>query len=322
MDQSKLILDAARSCINIELEALEKLHQSFNSAFVEAVQCIYQGKGRLVITGIGESAIIGQKIVATLNSTGTPSLFMHAADAIHGDLGMIQEQDIIMCISKSGETSEIKVLIPLLKTNHNTLIAIVSNLESSLAKSADYVLHTPIDQEADPNNLAPTSSTIAQMAMGDAVSVALLALRGFTASDFAKYHPGGALGKQLYLKVGDLANLHPRPMVHSNSSLKDVIIEISKNRLGATAVVDSSDQVIGIVTDGDLRRMLEKNIAIDSIEAIDIMSKNPKQIEEDELAVNALEMMRRCSITQLIAVKENKYRGIIHLHDLIREGIV
>jgi arabinose-5-phosphate isomerase len=322
MDQNNLIISSAINCIDIEIQALQKLKETIDESFVQAVLSIYNCKGRLVVTGIGKSAIIGQKIVATLNSTGTPSLFMHAADAIHGDLGMIKPEDIILCISKSGETSEIKVLIPLIKSFGSKFIAIVSNLESSLALSADFVLHTPIDQEADPNNLAPTASTIAQMAMGDAMSVALLALRGFTPADFAKFHPGGALGKQLYLRVGDLSKRHTKPQVKENSSLKEIIISISTNRLGATAVLNQENEVVGIITDGDLRRMLQQENPIDNITAQQIMSKNPKSIQANELAITALETMRKASITQLIALDVNRYEGIIHLHDLVKEGIV
>ncbi|MBK9993734.1 MAG: KpsF/GutQ family sugar-phosphate isomerase [Saprospiraceae bacterium] len=322
MDQNNLIISSAKNCIDIEIQALQKLKETIDESFVQAVLSIYNCKGRLVVTGIGKSAIIGQKIVATLNSTGTPSLFMHAADAIHGDLGMIKPEDIIICISKSGETSEIKVLIPLIKSFGSKFIAIVSNLESSLAHSADFVLHTPIDQEADPNNLAPTASTIAQMAMGDALSVALLALRGFTPADFAKFHPGGALGKQLYLRVGDLSKRHTKPHVKENSSLKEIIISISTNRLGATAVLNQENEVVGIITDGDLRRMLQQENPIESITAQQIMSKNPKSIQANELAITALETMRKASITQLIALDVNRYEGIIHLHDLVKEGIV
>lgn len=322
MDQKQIIHQAAINCIQIETDTLTGLYRSFDESYTSAIELIYHSKGRLVITGIGKSAIIGQKIVATLNSTGTPAMFMHAADAIHGDLGMIKDEDIILCISKSGETSEIKALVPLIKALGNKMIAMVSHKQSYLGIHADYILHTPIEREADPNNLAPTSSTIAQMAMGDALSVSLLALRGFTKADFAKFHPGGALGKQLYLKAGALSSMHPKPYVKVQDNLHQVIISISSNRLGATAVLDDNEKLVGIITDGDLRRMLEKNSNLSSIKAIDIMSSDPKSIDHEDLAINALELMRSLSITQLIVVNNNQYDGIVHLHDLIREGIV
>ncbi len=317
-----MILETAKATLDIELEALVALKDNLGDSFVRAVESIYNGKGRLVVTGIGKSAIVAQKIVATMNSTGTPSLFMHAADAIHGDLGMIQTNDIIICISKSGDTPEIKVLVPFLKNAGNLLIAIVSNLDSFLAKQADFILHTPIKQEADPNNLAPTASTTAQMAMGDALATSLLALRGFSSLDFAQFHPGGALGKQLYLRVKDIYLLHTQPKVLPDASIQETILEMTTKRLGATAVVDESNKVMGIITDGDLRRMLSKQIDFKILLAQDIMSENPFSINPDAMAVEALQMMREKNISQLIVSEQNTYIGLIHLHDLLKEGLV
>ena len=312
----------AKRTLQLEAQAIDHLQQFINADFEQAVELIAHGSGRVVVTGIGKSAIIGQKIVATLNSTGTPAIFMHAADAIHGDLGMIQEQDIIICLSKSGDSPEIKVLIPLVKNFGNKLIAIVGNPASYLARKADLVLNTSVSQEACPNNLAPTSSTTAQLAMGDALAVCLIEWHGFTAADFAKFHPGGILGKKLYLKVADLCHQHNPPKVKLNSSLKEVIVAISSGMLGVTAVLDDDGALIGVITDGDLRRMLEKNMATDNVIASDIMSRTPKTIQQDELAVNALEKLRQHDITQLLVLTEKKYIGIIQLHDLIREGII
>jgi arabinose-5-phosphate isomerase len=317
-----MILETAKATLDIELEALVALKNNLGDSFVQAVENIYKAKGRLVVTGIGKSAIVAQKIVATMNSTGTPSLFMHAADAIHGDLGMIQANDIIICISKSGDTPEIKVLIPFLKNAGNLLIAIVSNLDSYLAKQADFILHTPIKQEADPNNLAPTASTTAQMAMGDALATALLALRGFSSLDFAQFHPGGALGKQLYLRVKDIYPLHAQPKVLSDASIQETILEMTSKRLGATAVIDETNKVMGIITDGDLRRMLSKQTDFKNLLAVNIMSENPFSINPDAMAVEALQVMREKNITQLIVSEQNTYIGLIHLHDLLKEGLV
>jgi arabinose-5-phosphate isomerase len=317
-----MILETAKATLDIELEALVALKNNLGDSFVQAVENIYKAKGRLVVTGIGKSAIVAQKIVATMNSTGTPSLFMHAADAIHGDLGMIQANDIIICISKSGDTPEIKVLIPFLKNAGNLLIAIVSNLDSYLAKQADFILHTPIKQEADPNNLAPTASTTAQMAMGDALATALLALRGFSSLDFAQFHPGGALGKQLYLRVKDIYPLHAQPKVLSDASIQETILEMTSKRLGATAVIDETNKVMGIITDGDLRRMLSKQTDFKNLLAANIMSENPFSINPDAMAVEALQIMREKNITQLIVSEQNTYIGLIHLHDLLKEGLV
>lgn len=311
----------AISTLQIEAESILNLKQHINDDFINAVDTIKNSNGRVVITGIGKSAIIGQKIVATLNSTGTPSVFMHAADAIHGDLGTIQQNDVIICISKSGNTAEIKVLIPLLKQGNNKLIAVVGDPSSFLAKQSNYVLNTAVEKEACPNNLAPTSSTTAQLAMGDALAVCLLDSRGFSSSDFAKYHPGGALGKKLYLKVGELAVLNTKPMVSPNDSIKKVIVEISSNRLGATAVIENNI-LLGVITDGDIRRMLERNMDFNSVLAKDIMNKNPKQIDAEELAIIAKQTIEKHNITQLIVTKNKSYVGFIHLHDLIKEGII
>ena len=278
--------------------------------------------GRLVITGIGKSAIVAQKIVATMNSTGTPALFMHAADAIHGDLGMVQPADTVMVISKSGDSPEIKVLAPLLKNFGNTLIGMVGNMDSYLAKQSDIILNTTVAQEACPNNLAPTTSTTAQMVMGDALAVCLMETRGFNSTDFAKYHPGGALGKKLYLRVADLLLTHGKPVIKSGATIKEAILEITKKRLGAAAVLNDNEDVIGIITDGDIRRMLEKYDSFTNLSANDIMSKTPKTIEADAMAVAALEKMRENNINQLIALDKDRYAGIIHLQDLVREGII
>lgn len=315
------IKNTAKTAISIEAEAVKGLLLNINDDFANAVELIHKSKGRVVITGIGKSAIIAQKIVATLNSTGTPSVFMHAADAIHGDLGTIQKEDIIICISKSGNTPEIKVLVPLLKTGRNKLIALVGNTDSFLAKHADHILNCTVEKEACPNDLAPTSSTTAQLAMGDALAVCLLECRDFSSADFAKYHPGGALGKKLYLKVGDISKQNESPEVKSGDPIKKVIIEISSKRLGATAVVDKG-KLVGVITDGDLRRMLEKNDSVNKLKASDIMNKKPKSIDADELAVEAMRKLRELDITQLIVTEKGKYTGFLHFHDLIREGII
>ena len=322
MKNQDLIYQTAIETIQIEIAAIESLPQSINEDFINAVLRINESNGRLVVTGIGKSAIVGQKIVATLNSTGTPALFMHAADAIHGDLGMIQKDDSVLCLSKSGETPEIRILVPLLKNMGNVLIAMVSNTNSYLAEHSDYVLLTAMEREADPNNLAPTTSTTLQMIMGDAIATSLLALKGFSRDHFAKLHPGGALGKQLYLRVGELAQRHENPNVSNTASIRQVIMEMTSKRLGATAVINESDKVIGVITDGDLRRMLEKDETPVNLKAQDIMSPNPRTINKDELAVDALEMMRSNSITQIIVMDGDKYIGMVHLHDLIKEGLL
>lgn len=315
------IINIAKNVINEEINSLQQLETQINDDFAKAVELVINSNGRLVVTGIGKSANIATKIVASLNSTGTPSLFMHAADAIHGDLGMVQEEDIVLCISKSGNTPEIKVLIPLLKSLGNKLISIVGNTESFLANNADFVLDSSIEREACPNNLAPTSSTTAQLVMGDAFTVALLQLRGFTDRDFAKYHPGGALGKQLYLRVEDLCLNNEKPQVELYAGIRDIIIEISTKRLGATAVLEK-DSIKGIITDGDIRRMMQKYDDVDGLTAADIMSKYPKTIEANVLAVDALKIMKEKNITQLLVTKEDNYFGVIHLHDILKEGIL
>lgn len=312
----------ANTTIEKEVAALQQMQDALkDSDIYHVIEALYHCGGRVIISGIGKSAIIAQKIVATFNSTGTPSLYMHAADAIHGDLGMVTAKDIIILISKSGESPEIKALIPLIKKFGNTLIAITGNLKSSLAREAKYVLNTTVDSEADPNNLAPTTSTTAQLVMGDVLAVCLLQLKGFTAQDFAKYHPGGALGKQLYLTVGDVCNKNPRPQVTPNAKFQDIILEITSNRLGATAVVDNNT-VEGIITDGDIRRAIQANRSYDEITAHSIMGATPKIIDINELAIKALNIMRNNSISQLIVTDGVTYKGIIHIHDLISEGII
>lgn len=316
------ISQVALQTIDLEAKAVSGLASYINEDFEKAVQAFAACKGRIVISGIGKSAIVAQKIVATLNSTGTPSLFMHAADAIHGDLGMVRKEDVVMIISKSGESPEIKVLVPLIRNFGNTLIGMVGQAGSYLAVNSTFVLNTTVELEACPNNLAPTSSTTAQMVMGDVLAVCLMELRGFRPDDFAKFHPGGTLGKKLYLRVADLSDKNEKPSVHPEQMLKEVIVEITEKRLGVTAVVDSGNRLKGIITDGDLRRMLEKSTDIDHIKAGDIMTGKPKTIEPEALAVDALDKMRKNQITQLVVAKKEKYLGIIHLHDLIREGLV
>ncbi|MEI8097569.1 MAG: KpsF/GutQ family sugar-phosphate isomerase [Sediminibacterium sp.] len=320
MNQS--IQKTALRTIELEAASVAGLLTFINANFEKAINVIHASKGRLVISGIGKSAIVAQKIVATLNSTGTPALFMHAADAIHGDLGMIQEADIVLIISKSGESPEIKVLVPLIRNFGNTLIAMVGNMDSFLAKESAIVLNTTVSQEACPNNLAPTSSTTVQMVMGDVIAVCLMELNGFSQRDFAKYHPGGNLGKRLYLRVGELSKQNASPKVLASASLKEVIVEITQKRLGITAVVNEQNQIIGIITDGDLRRMLEKSSSLDQITANDILTLNPKTIGADNLAVEALEILRNNDISALLVADNNEYLGVLHLHDLVREGIV
>jgi len=319
---SKEILETAKNTIKIEHQAIMQLIDVIDEKFLAIVELIYKSKGRLVITGIGKSAIIGQKIVATLNSTGTAALFMHAADAIHGDLGMIRDGDILLCISKSGETPEVKALVPLIRQLNAPLIAMVSKKESFLAKHADHILHTPLDQEADPNNLAPTTSTTLQLVMGDALATALLKAKGFSPKDFAQVHPGGSLGKQLYLKVSDIYPNNEKPSVQEDANIRALILEITSKRLGCVVVVDKEQAIKGIITDGDLRRMLESNADVSNLSAKDIMSISPKTLNSDTLAVKALQIMRTNSISQLIIIKDNKYEGIVHIHDLLKEGII
>jgi len=316
------IKSLAKETIIYESESIRKLADYIDEDFEKIVDLIYSSNGRVVITGIGKSANIANKIVATLNSTGTPAIFMHAADAIHGDLGIIQKDDVIICISKSGNTPEIKVLIPLIKYRENKLIGMVSKTDSFLANNADYVLKATVDKEACPHNLAPTSSTTAQLVMGDALAVCLLEYRGFSKDDFAKVHPGGSLGKKLYLTIEDLYKQNEAPQVNINDPLKEVIIEISSKRLGATAVMDNNKKMVGMITDGDLRRMLQKQVKIEDIKAEDIMTKNPKTIEKNQLAINAFNIMEDYNITQLAVKEGEKYIGMVHLHDILKEGIV
>jgi arabinose-5-phosphate isomerase len=322
MSRVKNIIEVGKKAIRMEAASIAALEELVDGEFEKAVNLIFAGKGRLVISGIGKSAIVAQKIVATLNSTGTPAIFMHAADAIHGDLGMIQEQDTVMLISKSGESPEIKILLSFIRNFGNPLIAMVGNMVSVLAKQADIILNTTVSQEACLNNLAPTSSTTAQMVMGDALAVTLMEMRGFNSDDFARYHPGGTLGKKLYLRVQDLYIHNEKPRVDINTSLRGVIMEITSKRLGATAVTDDNGDLLGIITDGDLRRMLEKSGVTESITAKDIMTLHPKTIEADALAVEALDLMRTYDITQLVVTNGKQYAGFVHLHDLIREGII
>jgi len=320
LKSSKEIIEIAKKVINQEAEAITQLSTLVDEQFSEAVLSVYQSSGRLIITGIGKSANIANKIVATLNSTGQPAMFMHAADAIHGDLGMMQADDTVLCISKSGNTPEIKVLVPLIKNRGNKLIGMTSNKDSFLAQNSDFVFHAYAEKEACPNNLAPTTSTTVQLVLGDALAVALLEMRRFTSHDFAKYHPGGALGKKLYLRVEDIVHAE-KPQVQPNSSLNDVIIEISTKRLGTTVVLDQN-AIVGLITDGDLRRMLQNGTDLKSVLAKDIMSVKPKSIQKEALAAEALGLMEENNITQLIVTDNDSYVGIIHLHDILKEGIL
>jgi arabinose-5-phosphate isomerase len=322
MSRGKNIIEIGKNAVRMEANAVAALEGLLDVQFEKAAGLLFSCKGRVVISGIGKSAIVAQKIVATMNSTGTPSIFMHAADAIHGDLGMIQEQDVVILISKSGESPEIKILLSFIRNFGNPLIGMVGNMQSVLAKQSDIVLNTTVTQEACVNNLAPTSSTTVQMVMGDALAVTLMEMRGFDSEDFARYHPGGTLGKKLYLRVQDLYVHNEHPRVGVEASLRTVIMEITSKRLGATAVTDDKGLLLGIVTDGDLRRMLEKNAMPEGITAKDIMTSDPKTIEAEALAVEALDLMRNCDITQLVVTSGKQYIGFIHLHDLIREGII
>nr|WP_314865764.1 KpsF/GutQ family sugar-phosphate isomerase [uncultured Flavobacterium sp.] len=315
------ILASAKKTILSESLSISKLADFLDNNFAEAVQKIYQSKGRLVVTGIGKSAIIAQKMVASFNSTGTPALFLHAAEAIHGDLGMMQKEDIIICISKSGNSPEIKVLVPLLKRFDNLLIAITGNMSSFLAQGADIVLNTTVDSESCPNNLAPTNSTTAQLVMGDALAVCLMEMRDFKAEDFAIYHPGGALGKKLLLRVKDMLENSLKPMVAPDAPIKKVIFEISEKRLGVTAVVDNN-KVIGIITDGDIRRMLNDRDSFADLTAKDIMTKNPKTTNSEAMVIDAFQVMENFKITQLIVVDDSEFKGVLHLHDILKEGII
>ncbi|MEZ7503821.1 SIS domain-containing protein [Flavobacterium sp. Arc2] len=321
MTSKENILATAKKTILSESQSIEKLTDFLDDNFSDATQAIYNSNGRLIVTGIGKSAIIAQKMVATFNSTGTPSLFLHASEAIHGDLGMVQKDDIIICISKSGNSPEIKVLVPLLKRFGNTLIAITGNMTSFLAKGSDYILNTTVDAEACPNNLAPINSTTAQLVMGDAIAVCLMEMRNFSAEDFAIYHPGGALGKKLLLRVKDMLEHTLKPMVSPDAPIKQVIFEISEKRLGVTAVIEN-DKVIGIITDGDIRRMLNERDSFAELTAKDIMTKNPKLIQSNDMVVDALNILEDFSITQLVVVDNGEYKGVLHLHDILKEGLV
>jgi arabinose-5-phosphate isomerase len=321
LNTNKAIINNAKRTIELESQAILYLSELVNDDFAEAVNLIHNSKGRVIITGIGKSAIIATKIVATLNSTGTPAIFMHAADAIHGDLGLILQDDVVIFISKSGNTPEIKVLVPFIKNAKNKMIAITGNKDSFLGQQVDYVLNAFVEKEACPNNLAPTTSTTAQLVIGDALAVCLLELKGFSSKDFAKYHPGGSLGKKLYLKVRDLSSVNQKPQVTVNAPLKDVIIEISKKMLGVTAVVEN-EKIIGIITDGDLRRMLSMVDNMSLLTAKEIMSTNPKSINVDAMAIDAMEVMESHSISQLLVEENGKYAGVVHIHDLIKEGII
>lgn len=315
------IINMAKQTINMESQAISNLSNLIDDDFANTVELLYNSKGRVIITGIGKSAIIATKIVATMNSTGTPAVFMHAADAIHGDLGLILEDDTVICISKSGNTPEIKVLVPLIKNAGNKMVAITGNKDSFLGQQADYVLNSFVEKEACPNNLAPTTSTTAQLVIGDALAVCLLEMRGFSSNDFAKYHPGGALGKKLYLRVNDLSSVNQKPEVTPNTSVKEVIIEISEKMLGVTAVVENN-KIVGIVTDGDIRRMLTNEENFTELKAKDIMGENPKCIGNEAMAVDAMEMMEEFGISQLLVEENGNYAGVVHLHDLIKEGII
>jgi len=315
------ILSVAKQTILSQGKSIANLTNLIDANFSKSVEFIFKSKGKTIVTGIGKSAIIAQKIVATFNSTGTPAQFLHASEAIHGDLGMIQQDDIVICISKSGNSPEIKMLAPIVKKFGNTLIGITGNVDSFLAKQSDYVLNTYVEKESCPNNLAPTDSTTAQLVMGDALAICLMKQRNFSAQDFAKFHPGGALGKKLLFRVKDMLDQENRPQVSPNTPIKDVIVEISQKRLGVTAVVENKE-LIGIITDGDIRRMLEKHDTISEIIAKDIMTKNPKTIGTENMVIDALNTMEDFSITQLIVADNKQYKGVIHLHDILKEGIV
>jgi len=321
MKTSEEINGIALRTISEEATAIKQLSQYLTGDFVKSVELILNAKGRVIVTGIGKSANIAAKIVSTFNSTGTPAIFMHAADAIHGDLGMIRPDDVLICLSKSGDTPEIKVLVPLLKLMGNKLIGLVGNTESYLARNADLVINSTVDREACPNNLAPTASTTAQLVMGDALAVALLECRGFTQEDFARYHPGGALGKRLYLRVSELYRNNEKPEVQIGDDMRSVILEISSKRLGATAVLDGQ-KLAGIITDGDIRRMLHREGSVDSLRAADIMTRDPQTINADILVADALDIMRKNNITQILVLEDDHYVGVIHLHDILKEGVI
>ncbi len=320
MNEQKKIREAALKAIENEHLAIKKLMDSVDDNFVKVVRLLFESEGRVIVTGIGKTANIAQKIVATFNSTGTPAIFMHAADAIHGDLGIVRQDDVVIAISKSGETPEIKVLVPLVKGRKNKLIALVGNTDSYLARQSDFVINASVEREACPNNLAPTSSTTAQLVMGDALAVSLLELRGFTPEDFARFHPGGALGKKMFLRVSDLSANNQVPQVSLSENMSNVIIEISSKRLGTTAVLENGS-LVGVITDGDLRRMIQKYPDYRELTAGEVMTKNPLSVSADEMVVNALSMMRENNITQLPVMEGDKYIGVIHLHDILKEGI-
>lgn len=321
MISKEKILATAQKTILSEADSVAKLTQFLTDDFAKSVELIYNSNGRLVVTGIGKSAIIAQKMVATFNSTGTPSTFLHAAEAIHGDLGMVQPDDVVICISKSGNSPEIKVLVPLLKRFGNPLIGITANLTSFLGKESDVTLNAHVDHESCPNNLAPTNSTTAQLVLGDALAVCLMEVRNFGSEDFAKYHPGGALGKKLLLRVSDMLDKTHKPQVTPNSSIKDVIVEISEKRLGVAAVIDQN-KLVGIITDGDIRRMLNKTETIAGLVAKDIMTQNPKTVALDAMVIDAFHIMEDFSITQIVVTQDGNYEGILHIHDILKEGII
>lgn len=321
LEKEKIISVACRT-ITLQAQAVRHLESFVNEGFAEAVQAIGSSRGRLIVSGIGKSAIVAQKIVATLNSTGTPAVFMHAADAIHGDLGIVQQDDIVMIISKSGNSPEIKMLIPLVKNMGNKIIGMVGDMGSALASQSRWIINTTVSQEACPNNLAPTTSTTAQMVMGDALAICLMEMKGFRSEDFAKYHPGGALGKKLFLRVEDLMDPEVKPSVKADTGMREVIVEITRNRLGTVAVVNEKHEITGIITDGDIRRMMEKNTSIEKLKASDVMGHHPRRISSGALAAEALNRMRENNISQLLVEDKGIYQGVIHLHDLIREGIL
>ena len=323
MNSNQSILNIIKQTIDLQSNSIKNLNKYLNVDFVESIQLILNSKGRVIVSGIGKSAIIAQKIVATLNSTGTPSIFMHAADAIHGDLGLIQKDDVVICISKSGNTPEIKLLIPFIKANDsNKLIAITGDINSFLATNADFVLNSNVKKEACPNNLAPTTSTTAQLVIGDAIAVTLLKLRGFDSKDFAKYHPGGSLGKKLYIRVKDLINSKNKPVINLNANIGSVIVEMSEKMLGAVVVLNNLDKIIGIITDGDLRRQLVKSLDISEIKAEEIMTKNPLVINSNMMAIDALKLMKSKKISHLIVEEDSRYHGVIHIQNIIKEGLI
>ena len=323
MNSNQSILNIVKQTIDLQSDSIKNLNKYLNVDFVDCVQLILKSKGRVIVSGVGKSAIIAQKIVATFNSTGTPSIFMHAADAIHGDLGLIQKDDIVICISKSGNTPEIKALVPFIKANDaNKLIAITGDINSFLATNSDFVLNSSVEKEACPNNLAPTTSTTAQLVIGDAIAVTLLKLKGFDSKDFAKYHPGGSLGKKLYLKVKDLCDTKNKPVINTNANIGSVIVEMSEKMLGAVVVLNNSNEITGIITDGDLRRLLVKSLNISKIKAKEIMTKNPLIINANTMAIDALKLMKSKKISHLIVEQDNRYHGIIHIQNIIKEGII